>query len=174
MRMKTVTLFACASALSACEPMAAPPTDTSALSTKCCGAIGVCIYEGFLSEQLASRLPSSECEQDSVCTPVEWSFGATGVPSSCRTAGDLEGRCLPSCMPELSAQAGQLQRETCDPDFLCVPCFDPLTGEDTEACRIEADPGPSEPAPTPAPCCDGDETVSDRDAEPTAADCAVE
>jgi hypothetical protein len=131
-----------------------PPPDVSDSSETCCGGQGICFYEGIVSAQVAQRLATAECQEPLLCVPLAWALDPTTGPAGCRAAGDLEGRCLPSCLPELADQADQLQQRTCEPGNVCVPCHDPWTGEDTQACRLDADPGPSEPPRVFEHCCD--------------------
>jgi hypothetical protein len=73
---------------------------------------------------------------------------------SCRAPGNIEGRCLSLCLPEVAEQADRLDQRGCDRNERCVPCYDPLTGADTEACRV----GTDEPAEEPRAyqhCCGG-------------------
>jgi hypothetical protein len=53
----------------------------------------------------------------------------------------------------VATRSAQLDRDVCDEGSLCVPCFDPLSGESTGACEIEGDM-PADPATTFAGCCD--------------------
>ena len=48
--------------------------------------------------------------------------------------------------------ASSLARGTCADAELCVPCYDPRDGRDTQSCRIGED-APREPASGFAPCC---------------------
>jgi hypothetical protein len=154
MRRKNVTLLASVAMIAACEPALSTVQPASSSSYSCCGSIGLCVTPGLATDALYQRLSSAECDEGFSCMPLDWALGVIVIPASCRTPHDLEGRCLPSCMPELAGKSARFPQGTCEADFLCVPCFDPLTGEDTEACRIEQDPGPEEPARVLAPCCD--------------------
>jgi hypothetical protein len=148
-RASTALFLLC---LSGCEPPG-PGLELRAepglASEYCCGGIGLCVPQGYVSEETAARLGQADCQTDTLwCVPLRWLEDPSSGPEPCRAAGDLEGRCLPSCLPELEPRAPQLSQESCATGQLCVPCYDPSTGEDTEACRFDADPGPSEPPPS--------------------------
>lgn len=137
----------------ACRTDGDEPRDPPVLLTSCCEGLGTCLAQSLLDEAQRERLPVDECAAaaDQVCVPSAWLDGAP--PASCRAPGQLEGRCFPSCLPEVAEQRDQLTQSTCRTHELCLPCFDPLTGEDTEACRTDNDPGPQD-APEPfAVCC---------------------
>jgi len=58
---------------------------------------------------------------------------------------NAEGRCIPSCVPAIQAQASRLAQDDCtQAGTLCAPCYDPITGADTGACTQAGD------APVPA------------------------
>jgi hypothetical protein len=90
------------------------------------------------------------------CTPDTFIVGGgESVPSSCKPfAGSGEGRCLSACIPQIAAQAGQLQEVTCSSNELCAPCADPFTGASTGACTTACDK-PAQPPFTFPGCCTG-------------------
>ena len=63
------------------------------------------------------------------------------------------GRRLSSCIPQVQEQASRLPKADCADGELCAPCYDPISGEDTSACRQGCDTGPKEPKKTFARCC---------------------
>ena len=132
-----------------CEPFDSQPYESTqdSVTDACCAGLGTWVLEGFVSQPLAARLPRADCQDSLLCVPTAWLLDPTRGPDSCRAQGDLEGRCLPACLPEVFAFAERLQQGSCQAGSLCKPCYDPLTGEDTEACHIEPDLGPSEPPP---------------------------
>jgi hypothetical protein len=97
---------------------------------------------------LLARCPGGYCVPDTFIAS-----GGNFLPSSCRAAGDIEGRCLHESLPDVGQKASSLVRSTCTPQELCVPCFDPLTGKDTGACYLGCDIGPHEPATLYPSCC---------------------
>ncbi len=130
-------------------PQQSPPS-----VERCCGALGVCLSAESVPRADQSRLSRQSCTLDTaLCVPSEWAEDARFIPQSCRSLGDLEGRCLPACLPEMAAQAARLPRSGCPDGSLCAPCFDPIDGRNTRACNIGSDPGPREPAPHYARCC---------------------
>ena len=127
----------------------------------CCEAHGRCVPGEALADAVSSadrmRLAADSCsERDALCVPQAWldaaSSGARVRPVACRAPGDLEGRCLPSCLPELAEQRDGLEQRSCAAHELCVPCFNPLNGGETGACNLDGDRA-SEPAQTFAACC---------------------
>ncbi len=97
-----------------------------------------------------------DCDADSKCVPDEFiaSMGKH-VPATCASLAGAEGRCLSRCLPEVAEQADRLPQSSCPLDEVCVPCFDPLTGEDTQACTQSCDPGPANSPFVFPPCCEG-------------------
>jgi hypothetical protein len=119
----------------------------------CCGALGACVPSDALESDDRGRLDGSECG-DALCAPKAWIQDDRTVPTDCRAYGDIEARCLPSCLPDVAKRADKLQQQTCAEAYLCVPCFDPVTLESTRACNI----GQDLPRELPKPfsnCCDG-------------------
>ena len=133
----------------ACEPFDAQVVDNVEESAEetCCGELGSCVSELYLSSTVKQHLGHDRCLAPMLCVPTAWLQDPTSPPSSCRAAGDVEGRCLPACLPQVAARATELDQDRCAAAHLCVPCYDPATGEDTQACRVEPDPGPAEPPP---------------------------
>ena len=139
--------------LNACKPYDLPPSDTS--FQPCCGSIGTCVPGGLIPKEIRSQLGRDVCEPQLLCVPRDFAENAAFVPATCH-AGAAEGRCLPTCIPQIQEQATQFQRDGCGQDELCVYCYDPRTGKDTGSCHLGADPGPREPAYTFGKCCGGD------------------
>jgi hypothetical protein len=166
-------------AVSACKRFEVP-SKGSGIYESCCGEQGTCLPMSLVSADDAARLGRDSCAEALLCVP-ESAIAGGRAAVACRTTGDFEGRCLPDCLPELAAQGERLSRASCAQGQLCAPCFDPLTGEDTGACTLGADPGPSEPAATFARCCGElgrcvpDELVAEGDRDRLAQlDCADE
>jgi hypothetical protein len=97
-------------------------------------------------------LAAGECAEQLLCAPRRWLEDLDAVPTACRAPGNLEGRCLPACLPQVQRVSAQLERDVCANGELCLPCYDPLTSSDTGACRIASD-APVEPAQPYAGCC---------------------
>ncbi len=137
--------------LVACEPYDPPEQDMTPPAS-CCGGVGTCVPSEYVPTTLASQLDGEECGEALVCAPNTALFIPDALPGSCRAPGDLEGRCLSICLPAVAAQADRLDQRGCDRDERCVPCYDPLTGADTNACRVSGDE-PREKARTYQRCC---------------------
>jgi hypothetical protein len=135
------------------------PEQPARLLTDCCGGLGRCAPEELVPAQYDQLLGRDVCEAHELCVAPEQ---ALTDPQSLRVAACVddalgsEGRCLPSCLPLVAQRVDQLARYGCSVGNLCVPCFDPLSGESTGACELGADPGPRQ-APTVAPTCCGGE-----------------
>jgi hypothetical protein len=131
------------------------PTEQPVIFDACCDEIGSCISSDYVDVELQGRLPKEKCADGELCVPNAFTDAGGFVPESCVSPGGGEGRCLPTCLPEVAEEADRLLRDICPEDHLCVPCYDPLTGEETEACGLSEDPGPGEPAYTFDECCGG-------------------
>jgi hypothetical protein len=123
----------------------------------CCGALGRCVPRdvaaGSLDESVLAWLDQEGCaDPGTVCTPVDWIARSDAVPTACRAAGDLEGRCLPQCLQLSASSTMQLEQRDCSTGQLCAACYDPLDGTDTHACRV-GDDSPKEPARRFDDCC---------------------
>ena len=78
--------------------------------------------------------------------------GGRFVPVTCSSLLGAEGRCQNTVLPLVSVQAG-LPVATCDANERCVPCFSPVDGSDTGACKTSCDPGNKGPVKKFAGCC---------------------
>jgi hypothetical protein len=140
----------------ACKLGADPgPSRKSARFASCCGELGRCLPRDLVARDDRERFATDSCsDEQALCVPERWARDPDYVPTSCRSLGDREGRCLPECLPDVQKRGDELQRGSCDENERCVPCFDPLTGDDTGACKIGADAEPSEPSKPFASCCE--------------------
>lgn len=129
-------------------PYTGPPVDTSGFPV--CLGTGRCIPEGIIPEKERARL--ARCE-DGFCVP-EKIIAAQGnyLPKSCKTLGG-EGRCLSRVFPDIEAQKDRLPQDVCEESERCAPCFDPLTGAETGACRTVKCDAPKGVAEPFAKCC---------------------
>jgi hypothetical protein len=134
------------------------PADGPYTFAYCCGQQSRCVPRELLLQQAVAakdlaRLGADSCQQSgALCVPSPWLDTPRPTPDICRALGNLEGRCLPSCLPDVAKQAHDLQQRSCATTALCVPCYDPRTGEDSNACRTGSD-APHEPARTFGSCC---------------------
>lgn len=133
-----------------CDP---GPTEPPRIFERCCGGLGACVPGDLVPADQRDQLgPDSCAEPGALCAPDELNDGSR--PASCRSLADLEGRCLPLCLPEVAAQGDTLPQSTCAATHRCVPCFDPTTGDPTHSCTV-ADDMPVEPPVTFDTCCGG-------------------
>jgi hypothetical protein len=138
----------------ACTLNGDAPTEPPVTFDRCCSDRGACVPSDLVPEEQQSQLGQDTCsDADALCAPDSL-IDPENTPDYCPSIGGGEGRCLPDCLPDIQEQADQLQQSTCDPGELCAPCTDPITGEDTGACRINGDE-PTEPPYTFPECCDG-------------------
>jgi hypothetical protein len=143
----------------ACSLNGDSPRDPPDVFDSCCADGGRCLERELIAQSVSmadlARLGRADCSASAeLCVPADWIGEAPPVPSDCRTVGDREGRCLLGCLPALEGRLEALRRESCQATELCVPCYDPLTGEDTLACRVGGDPGPAEPPRPFEVCCE--------------------
>jgi hypothetical protein len=106
---------------------------------------------------LSSEVVTDTCtaQEPVSCVPAAAATNPSGYTLDvCHDAATAaEGRCLPSCMPRVAAQADRLRQSGCSTAELCVPCYDPVSGEATGACSTAPNDKPTEPAVVFAPCC---------------------
>jgi len=134
-----------------------PQLDVNTLEpcpTAICAGGSHCIPAGLVDAEQAEML--ADCDATNKCVPDNFieSLGNT-IPESCASLLGSEGRCLSRCIPQVAERADSLPQDICGEHEVCVPCYDPIDGEDTSACTLMCDPGPAEPPPEPLPsCCD--------------------
>ncbi len=118
------------------EATCAPVIDPSTLPS--CGADAHCV-DAVLAGDQAAQL--AKCDDGvKVCVPDPFlKTGGKFTPATCNSAGGAEGRCLNVVIPQVAAQAGLLPQDTCAASEKCTPCFSPLDGSDTGACRLSCD-----------------------------------
>jgi hypothetical protein len=125
----------------------------------CCSGNGHCVPVDLLdysAEQLAP-LGKDSCDpdQNALCIPQVLIENPNFTPEVCTSIASSEGRCLPKCLPGIEKLPLQLPQDICTDDFVCAPCYDPITGELTDACTMPNDPGPSSDAVVFDTCCKG-------------------
>ncbi|HVU00729.1 MAG TPA: hypothetical protein VHE30_03225 [Polyangiaceae bacterium] len=136
----------------ACSQNGDKPTEGKKTFPGCCGGLGVCVGPALVPADEASQLGHDTCSaQGDLCAPKTLTDPGAHPPV-CRAPGDIEGRCLPGCLPPIDAQKQNLRQQTCASGELCADCYNPLDGTDTKACTINGD------KPTDAPkvfgaCC---------------------
>jgi hypothetical protein len=138
-------------------PLGPPVTDLQSL-TACCESEdgdGHCLDGGRVPD--AIRPFVAGCAGGGYCIPDDMLITGGAVPPLACTAFGGAGVCLSVCIPQVHANAGVLDADTCGGDALCVPCVNPADGMPTGACdlidlaRCEGDAGDT---PDPAACDD--------------------
>jgi hypothetical protein len=109
-----------------------------------------CLPKSMVSASMASQLATCS---GGYCVPdVFIKTAGRHVPATCNGIGGAEGRCLHRSLPQIAAQTNLLQ-STCSSFERCAPCYNPLDGTDTGACRQSCDKGPARPPYTFGHCC---------------------
>lgn len=121
---------------------------------RCCEDTGSCVPTELVPEDGRDLLGVDTCAQNmpNLCAP-DVSLTPDYVPRTCSAAGDLEGRCLATCLPLIAEQGDRLTQRDCDDVQACAPCYDPFTGDSTGVCFFPGDPGPAGPPVTYPKCC---------------------
>jgi hypothetical protein len=147
-----------------CACKAFNPAPDNGTFADCCAGLGTCVPAGLVPGPLGARLAGDACGPALLCAPKAFAENPNSAATACRAPGNLEGRCLPGCLPQIAAMSAQLARASCQTGELCAPCYDPRSGEDSGACHIGGDPGPVETPAVFAPCCAGQGRCVPRDA----------
>lgn len=130
------------------------PTEPPVTFDACCSGVGLCVPASLVPAEQQSLLGQDTCaDADALCAPVDL-LDPTKVPDSCDSVAGAEGRCLPACLPDVQAMSSMLPQDSCADTHLCVPCFDPISGDSTGACELNGD-APTEPPVTLDACCSG-------------------
>ena len=132
------------------EPHTSPPYTFET----CCddGAgndVGTCVPEALVSLDDFALLAATAAQSMASCARRPTSRPAATSPTGCDSWLGAEGRCLPSCLPDVDARRDQLRRAGCGQGELCVPCYDPLSSETTGVCAIGGDAPVEAPRPFP-------------------------
>jgi len=137
-----------------CEYEASCPAVIDPSTLTPCGDGAHCLDAALAGDQASQLAKCADGVQ--VCVPDNFiETGGKFVAKSCTSAGGAEGRCLNKVIPQVAAQADLLPQDVCGAAEKCTPCYSPLDGSDTGACRLSCDTGPTQPAKTFASCCDG-------------------
>jgi hypothetical protein len=143
------------SLMSCDDPPTEPVVDMDIFEPCCDGAH--CVPSDFVPADMASELLA--CDSNSLCVPdVFIETAGYFTPPTCELPGDVEGRCLSSCLPVVIEQLDLLPQSSCGSAERCVPCCDPFSGEPTGACDVGCDTGPEGGVCEVAydTCCGGD------------------
>jgi hypothetical protein len=133
------------------------PTSEPYTFDECCDGVSVCITDDLVSAADQPAFSQDTCGEDTMlCVPKEMASSPSYyVPESCKSWDDAEGRCLPSCLPAVAEKSQWLTQDICPDGYLCEPCYDQITGDDTGVCNIAGDPGPKNDPYTFPECCNG-------------------
>ncbi len=121
----------------------------------CCHGLGTCLPSSLVPEENIEFIGRDSCDSTSSCLPIEFVELDVYLPQTCRSTLDAEGRCLPNCLPIVSAKSEMLPQGECPEHYLCAPCYDPFSSEDTGLCGLGIDPGPTDPPVIFDRCCHG-------------------
>jgi hypothetical protein len=133
----------------ACPYTGPPVVDVTTFPA--CGAGARCVPASLVPASAAALLGSCPT---GLCAPEkQLAAGGQYLPKTCAAVGGGEGRCTNVAIPAVAAQKAMLSRDTCDADELCAPCFNPLDGTDTGACRTVSCDAPKQPPKTFTGCC---------------------
>src|SRR5262245_61009706 len=82
------------------------PHEPAGAFGRCCGDTGRGVPRQVLARSLADsdlrRLGNDVCaEPNTLCVPQAMLNDANATPAHCQAAGELEGRCVSSCIPEV-------------------------------------------------------------------------
>ncbi|MBX3227372.1 MAG: hypothetical protein KIT84_13545 [Labilithrix sp.] len=107
------------------------------------GGAARCVPSSAIPASFAKQLGACD---DGVCVPDKLVKSGGAAPKQCKSiVGD--GRCMSLCVPAVAEKKGVLDRgegDACDADELCVPCLNPLEGnEPTGVCEIGKSSGSS-------------------------------
>lgn len=131
----------------ACSQNGDTPKETAKTFASCCSGLGVCVPSSLVPPNQTSQLGPDTCTGTGILCAPKALTDPTVKPTTCRAPGDMEGRCLPACLPPIQAQASNLRQVTCKTGELCAPCYNPIDSTDTKACEINGD----KPAEAPKP-----------------------
>src|SRR5688572_26990845 len=122
---------------------AADPGGTADVGADCCGGLGKCVLETEVNEMQRAGLGLEDCKAGASlkCAPPQAlaDAGTGTAPTTCRSTGDLEGRCVPTCFVLGNKASANLPQSTCPADQICAPCYSPLDASLTGACNSGTD-----------------------------------
>jgi hypothetical protein len=119
-----------------------------------------CVPQNLITQFVSASTDLSllaECEPGVLCVPIDF-IATTGdfQTKNCQSLLGAEGRCISTCIPLVGERVGQLPQADCAQGELCAPCYDPITGDDTQACNQGCDTGPTQAPVTFARCGNDD------------------
>ncbi|MCW5834348.1 MAG: hypothetical protein KIS78_18255 [Labilithrix sp.] len=131
-------------------PYSGPPV-VDVTTFPACGDGARCVPTNLVPASAASLLKACD---GGLCAP-EKSIAAGGqyLPKTCTSVANAEGRCLNVNIPEVDKQRASLPQDVCDANERCTPCFSPLDGKETGACKTVSCDAPKQPATKFKDCC---------------------
>jgi hypothetical protein len=119
-----------------------------------CAGGARCVPASLIPAEYLDQL--ADCDDTNKCVPDDFiKTNGNFIPQKCTSVAGGEGRCLSQCLGPVAEQAALLPQDICPEFQLCAPCYDPLTGEESGACSLSCDPGPTEPPVMLPKCCGG-------------------
>jgi hypothetical protein len=140
----------------ACPHVGPPVVDPSMLPPCGSGATSGahCVSAALVPMAMQAQLATCPGMNGGFCVPDKFiAAGGNFIPATCSSLNNAEGRCLNVVVPQVASQVSVLPQSTCDATERCTPCFNPIDGKDTGACKLSCDPGPKMPATTLKACC---------------------
>jgi hypothetical protein len=133
----------------ACPYTGPPIVDVTTFPS--CGDGARCVPTSLVPPASAALLKACPT---GLCAP-EKSIAAGGqyLPKTCSSVGGAEGRCTNVNIPAIEAQKAMLTKDVCDASELCAPCFSPLDGKETGACKTVTCDAPKQAAKVFKGCC---------------------
>ncbi len=136
----------------ACPYTGAPLIDVTTLTA--CGDGAHCVQTSLVPAAMAKELAACPSPANTLCAPDVFIVSAGNfVPPTCASLDAAEGRCLNVVIPQVSSEEAQLTQDVCQTYEKCVPCYSPIDGSDTGACKLSCDPGPTKPKVVFQDCC---------------------
>ncbi len=111
------------------------PSDPPVIFDSCCNGISVCLPEAAVPEEERSNFNRIGCESTELCVPRNLATD-TYIPHHCRSWNNAEARCLPACLPKVAANAARIEQGDCPDEYLCAPCYDHVSQEDSGSCSL--------------------------------------
>lgn len=151
-------------------PHEGPPVIEPSTFPACQCADARCVPSAVVPAELSSRLAECTTGGAGKCVPSDLiASGGQFIPKTCKSVGGNEGRCLSTCLPDIAAQAAMLPQDVCGASEKCAPCWNPLDGKDTGACKLSCDPGATTTYKPLPKCCGSRGTCVPKSAVPEGA-----
>lgn len=148
-------------------PHEGPPVIEPTTFPACQCAASHCVPSALVPAEMSSRLADCTSGGAGKCVPDNLiSSGGQFIAKTCKSVGGNEGRCLSTCLPDVAGQAAMLPHDVCAADETCAPCWNPLDGKETGACKLSCDPGPTTTYKPLPKCCSSKGTCVPKSAVP--------